>query len=98
MVAGEHYGPNGSTDHNLYIVGDRMYQANYQAGLRVLDISDPEHPREVGFFDTTPYGADPPGFNGAWTAYPFFKSGTVLVTSMNEGVFLLKPRREELVP
>ncbi|MFV1988579.1 MAG: choice-of-anchor B family protein [Gemmatimonadota bacterium] len=98
VVVGEYYGPNSSTDHNLYIVGDRMYQANYQAGLRVIDISDPEHPREVGYFDTTPYGADPPGFNGAWTAFPFFESGTVLVTSMHEGVFLLKPRREELVP
>jgi choice-of-anchor B domain-containing protein len=98
VVVGEYYGPNASTDHNLYIVGDRMYQANYQAGLRVVDISDPENPREVGYFDTTPYGADPPGFNGAWTAFPFFESGTVLVTSMHEGVFLLKPRRDELVP
>ncbi|MDH3735191.1 MAG: choice-of-anchor B family protein [Gemmatimonadota bacterium] len=98
VVVGEYYGPNASTDHNLYIVGDRMYQANYQAGLRVVDISDPENPREVGYFDTTPYGADPPGFNGAWTAFPFFESGIVLVTSMHEGVFLLKPRREELVP
>jgi choice-of-anchor B domain-containing protein len=98
VVVGEYYGPNASTDHNLYIVGDRMYQANYQAGLRVVDISDPENPKEVGYFDTTPYGADPPGFNGAWTAFPFFESGTVLVTSMHEGVFLLKPRREELVP
>jgi choice-of-anchor B domain-containing protein len=98
VVVGEYLGPNGSTDHNLYIVGDRMYQANYQAGLRVVDISDPENPREVGYFDTTPYGADPPGFVGAWTAFPFFDSGTVLVTSMHEGVFLLRPRRQELVP
>ncbi len=98
VVVREHYGPNGSTDHNLYVKGDRMYQANYQAGLRVLDISDPENPREVGFFDTTPYGVDPPGFNGAWTAFPYFESETVLVTSMLEGVFLLKPRRTELVP
>lgn len=98
VIAAELLGPNRSTDHNLYIKGDRMYQANYQAGFRVLDISDPESPREVGFFDTTPYGVDPPGFNGAWTAFPFFDSGTVLVTSMHEGVFLLRPRREELVP
>ncbi|MCG8467473.1 MAG: choice-of-anchor B family protein [Gemmatimonadetes bacterium] len=98
VVVGEHYGPNGSTDHNLYVKGDRMYQANYQAGLRVIDISDPESPVEVGYFDTTPYGVDPPGFNGAWTAFPYFESETVLVTSMLEGVFLLKPRRTELVP
>ncbi|WP_419164318.1 choice-of-anchor B family protein [Candidatus Palauibacter sp.] len=98
VAVADYYGPNNATDHNLYVKGDRMYQANYQAGFRVVDISDPENPREVGFFDTTPYGADPPGFNGAWTAFPWFESETVLVTSMLEGVFLLKPRRTELVP
>ena len=98
VVVADYYGPNNATDHNLYVKGDRMYQANYQAGFRVVDISDPENLREVGFFDTTPYGADPPGFNGAWTAFPWFESETVLVTSMLEGVFLLKPRRTELVP
>ena len=98
VVVADYYGPNNATDHNLYVKGDRMYQANYQAGFRVIDISDPENLREVGHFDTTPYGADPPGFNGAWTAFPYFESGTVLVTSMLEGVFLLKPRQTELVP
>ncbi len=98
VVIADYYGPNNATDHNLYVKGDRMYQANYQAGFRIVDISDPENLREVGHFDTTPYGADPPGFNGAWTAFPYFESGTVLVTSMLEGVFLLKPRRTELVP
>ena len=98
VVIADYYGPNNATDHNLYVKGDRMYQANYQAGFRVIDISDPENLREVGHFDTTPYGADPPGFNGAWTAFPYFESGTVLVTSMLEGVFLLRPRRTELVP
>lgn len=95
--AGELLGPDASTDHNLYIDGDRMYQANYQAGLRVIDISDRTAPVEIGHFDTTPYGANPPGFNGAWTAYPYFDSGTVIVSSMQEGLFVLRPVRP-LVP
>jgi len=98
LVIGQYFGPDGATDHNLYVKGDRMYQANYQAGLRVIDISDRENPVEIGFFDTTPYDGNPPGFNGAWTAYPFFESGTVIVSSMNEGLFLLAPRQRELVP
>jgi len=94
IVVADHRGTNNATDHNLYVVGDRMYQANYFAGLRVFDISDRENPIEVGHFDTTPYGGDPPGFSGgAWTAYPFFESGTVIVSSMNEGLFVLRPRR-----
>ena len=98
ILAGAVDGPNGATDHNLYVKGDRMYQANYQAGFRLLDIADPESPKEIGWFDTTPYEGDPPGFVGAWTAYPFFDSGAVVVTSMYEGLFVLKPRERRLIP
>ncbi len=99
ILVGEYFGPNSATDHNLYIKGDKMYQANYQAGLRVIDISDPENPAEVGFFDTTPYDGDPTGFNGgAWTAFPFFESGTVIVSSSGEGLFVVRPSGQELVP
>ncbi len=91
VLVAEHFGSTTATDHNLYIKGDRMYQANYQAGLRVLDISNPERPREIGFFDTTPYDGNPPTMSGAWTAYPFFESGTVVVSSTQEGLFLLRP-------
>ncbi len=69
-------------------------------GTRVVDISDPEAPRDVGSFDTTPYGPNPPGFgSGAWTAYPFLPSGTILVSRRYEGLFMLRPRpRPEPVP
>jgi choice-of-anchor B domain-containing protein len=86
----EHYGATRATDHNLYIVGDLMYQSNYQSGLRVLDISDPAAPREVGHFDTVPYGANEPGFGGSWSNFPFFDSGVIAVTSGSEGLFLVK--------
>jgi choice-of-anchor B domain-containing protein len=98
VLVGEYDGPDGATDHNLFIKGNRMYQANYQAGFRVIDISNPEKPFEVGYFDTTPYDGNPPGFNGAWTAFPFFASGTVIVSSMSEGLFVLRPRMQPLVP
>jgi choice-of-anchor B domain-containing protein len=90
VLVAEHFGSTTATDHNLYIKGDRMYQANYQAGLRVLDISNPEDPEEIGFFDTTPYEGNPPTMSGAWTAYPFFESGTIVVSSTQEGLFLLR--------
>jgi choice-of-anchor B domain-containing protein len=94
ILVAEHLGPDQATDHNLYIKGTRAYLANYQAGFRVLDVSDPESPVEIGWFDTTPYGENPPGFEGgAWTAWPFFESGMVVVSSMNEGLFIVRPQR-----
>jgi choice-of-anchor B domain-containing protein len=83
-----------STDHNLYIRGNLMYQSNYQSGLRIHDISDPENPVEVGFFDTMPVGENRTGFAGSWSNYPYFESGTIAVSSIGEGLFLLKKRDE----
>ena len=90
-LAKEHLGVEPASDHNLYIVGDYMYQANYKSGLRILNIKDRENPKEVAFFDTAPYGDNSPGFNGAWSVYPFFKSGVILVNSIEQGLFLVRP-------
>ena len=54
VVVPEFAGTTQATDHNLYIVGDLMYQSKYRAGLRVLSIVDRENPVEVAFFDPTP--------------------------------------------
>lgn len=98
ILAAEYLGPSTSSDHNLYVRGHYMYQANYLSGLRVVDVSRPESPVEVGHFDTVPFGEDVPGFGGAWSVYPFFRSGTVVVTSQREGVFVLTPRIRRLLP
>jgi hypothetical protein len=36
----------------LLVVGDLVYVAAKKAGVRVLDVSDPTRPREVGFYET----------------------------------------------
>ena len=92
QLVGEFMGTTEASDHNLYIRDQLMYQSNYQAGLRIIDISDPESPREVGFFDTVPYGENTPGFGGSWSNYPYFPSGTIAVTSGREGLFLVRKR------
>ncbi|MGH7502670.1 MAG: hypothetical protein ACREL7_13055 [Longimicrobiales bacterium] len=78
-------------DHNLYIVGNLMYQSNYVSGLRIVDITNRSDPREVGFFDTVPWNEDP-GFDGSWSNYPFFASGTIIVTSGKVGVFMVRKK------
>ena len=79
-------------DHNQYIVGTRVYQSNYEAGLRVLDVSQVGAGMltEVAFFDTYPQG-QAAQFNGQWANYPFFPSGTLLGNDINNGLFILTP-------
>jgi choice-of-anchor B domain-containing protein len=91
VLAKEHLGVAATSDHNLYIQGDYMYQANYKSGLRILNISDPENPREVAFFDTAPYTENNAGYQGAWSLYPFFRSGVIIVSSIEQGLFLVRP-------
>lgn len=81
-----------STDHNLYIRGDHMYQSNYAAGLRVLRIDDLDNIdlEEIAFFDTQPT-TDHVNANGSWSNYPFFESGIIIVSDIDAGLFILKP-------
>jgi len=52
-----------AVDHNLYIVDDLVYMANYRSGLRVVRIDDPATAAmtEVGYFDTYPADDRPGG-------------------------------------
>ena len=88
----EYISSNTSSDHNLYIRGNLMYQSNYGSGLRIFDISDPLDPVEVGFFDPITVVPDAPGFIGSWSNYPYFESGTIVITSIDEGLFVLRRR------
>lgn len=92
ILVKEHFAPVGGPEHNLYVHSDRLYITDKRAGLRVLDIGDPEKPVEAGHFDTTPPGADTSRFVGAWSVYPFFESGSVLVSSRSGGLFVVRPR------
>ena len=93
----EYIGPTHASDHNLYIKGDRMYQSNYKAGLRILDISDPLNPKEIGYMDTNP-GENNAGFQGSWNNYPFFKNGSIGVVSIAEGLFMVRDAPRKIVP
>lgn len=81
-----------SIDHNLYISGTYAYEANYTTGLRVLDIQDIDrgHLQEAAYFDTVPEN-DLAVFDGAWTAYPYFRDGKVVISTLDRGVFIVKP-------
>ncbi len=82
-----------SIGHNMYTVGKDLYQANYTAGLRILRRQG-ANLTEIGFFDLFPE-TDAPAFRGAWTAYPYLPSGNVIVSSIEGGLFVLRPRLPE---
>lgn len=78
VLLGVYTGPTLAIDHNLFVVGDRVYMANYTAGLRILDASAVANGvlAEVGAFDIVP-DDDSATFTGAWSIYPFFPTGLV---------------------
>jgi choice-of-anchor B domain-containing protein len=85
-------GTTTAIDHNQYVTGGLSYQANYRAGLRIIDAADPATTdlKEVGYFDVYP-DDDAAEFNGAWSNYPFFASGVVVVSGIEQGLFVLRP-------
>jgi len=82
-----------SIDHNLYVLGNQVYQANYTSGLRILEFTDlgNQQMTEVAFFDTFP-GSDAVNFSGAWSVYPYLPSGNVIVSDVSNGLFVLTPQ------
>jgi choice-of-anchor B domain-containing protein len=92
VMSGVYSGPSTAIDHNLYVRGRYAYEGNYRSGLRILDAANAAtaNLNEVAFFDIYPIG-DEPLFNGAWGNYPFFPSGTVIVSGIEQGLFILRP-------
>jgi choice-of-anchor B domain-containing protein len=91
-LIGVYDGQAESIDHNQYTLGNRSFQANYRSGLRILDTSRVSEGTlsEVGFFDVYPPD-DAAEFNGAWSNYPYFGSGNVVVSGIEQGLFVLDP-------
>lgn len=86
-------GSNTAIDHNLYTRWNMVFQSNYRSGLRILDASRVSEGElvEVGYFDVIP-SDDNPTFQGSWSNYPYFESGTVVLTDMFGGLFVVRPR------
>ena len=66
--------------HNRAVIGNRVYNAWYEAGLQVYDV----HPTTglltlVATFDTT----------AAWGIYPFLGTDRVLISDIADGLFVL---------
>ncbi|KAK4500135.1 hypothetical protein PRZ48_008321 [Zasmidium cellare] len=90
-----------SVDHNQFVHDGLAYQSNYQAGLRVLDVSTiPEDDtgagvEEIAFFDVYPGDDDEEGGGvadwsfGTWSHFTF-PSGYIVINTIDRGPFVVK--------
>lgn len=96
-VVTSYVGPTGTTDHNGYMRGSYYYVSHYRRGVVVFDASDPEQLVEVADFDNyvTP-STNIAGTDGTWGVYPFLPSGNLLVSDIENGLFVLRDHAQTL--
>jgi len=78
-----------SIPHNLIIRDTFLYASYYNDGLYIFDISDPVNPSIAGFYDTSTELHINGNYRGAWGVYPLLPSGLVLVSDMQNGLYVL---------
>ncbi len=80
---------SGVIPHNVHVWNDFIIASYYTDGCIIIDANRPENLVEVGNFDT--FISTNTGFHGAWGAYPFLPSGLILVTDVENGLYILEP-------
>ncbi len=86
-----------SIPHNQIAACNYLYVAYYYDGLAVYDISDPENPEKVLYYDT--YApADGQSYKGAWGIFPFLPSGNILVSDMQTGLYIFEGMGDNCSP
>jgi hypothetical protein len=83
-------------DHAYFLLGDESrpgpaHRARRDIDAPVLVGADNNGNTSIGLRVNDTY-RDDTAFAGTWGNYPFFDSGTVAVTGIEEGLFVLKPR------
>ncbi|KAH7303921.1 hypothetical protein B0I35DRAFT_363989 [Stachybotrys elegans] len=100
VFRGVYKSPQRSIDHNQYIIDGISYQANYGSGLRMVNVSSINQDdtgalfEEAAFFDIHPEDDAVGGeaeFVGAWSVYPYFNSGNIVISSIERGLFSVRP-------
>jgi choice-of-anchor B domain-containing protein len=80
---------SGTSVHNAYVKDQLSHMAYYSEGYRVIDLSNPAAPVELGYYDTN---ACTSGYCGNWGCYAFQPSGVIYASDITNGLFILKPK------
>ncbi len=74
--------------HNVEIYGHYALIAHYSAGIRLLNITNPDNPVEVAWYDTYPPG-NTTDYWGCWGVY-MFPSGKIIASDRETGLYVVK--------
>lgn len=74
--------------HNVFYRDGYLFVSWYTEGVRVLDVRHPDNLQEVAYWDTHPQPVT--GFHGVWNVYPFFESGLLLASDIENGMFVMR--------
>ncbi len=86
----EYTGDASAIVHNVFVRDTLAIMSYYTAGVKIVNISDPRNPVEVGGYDTCPDSlGSGASYTGAWSVYPFFPSGRIIVGDMVSGLFII---------
>lgn len=81
--------------HNTYQVKNWAVTSWYTDGILIKDMTRPDNIVKVGEYDTFYDEASIQNagswFYGCWGVYPFLKSGTIIGSDINAGLWVLKP-------
>ncbi|HMQ68513.1 MAG TPA: choice-of-anchor B family protein [Ignavibacteria bacterium] len=83
--------PTGITSsivHNIETYGNYGVIAHYSAGVRVINIADPDNPTEIAWYDTYPSN-NSESYNGCWGVY-MLPSGKIIASDRQTGLYVLK--------
>jgi hypothetical protein len=67
---------------------DIMVQGWYQGGISVFDFTDPQHVREIAYFDRGPMDANKLFVSGSWSAYWY--NGLIYSSEITRGLDILE--------
>jgi choice-of-anchor B domain-containing protein len=76
--------------HNTYIKNEFAVTSWYTEGVTIVDANRPRNLVQVGQYDT--YNGTRATFNGAWGVYPYLPSGNLIVSNIEDGLFVLTPQ------
>ena len=74
--------------HNVELYSNQLLCAYYSAGVKLLNVSDPVNPLELGWYDTYPENNET-NYNGCWGVYKF-PSGKIITSDRSRGLFVLR--------